>query len=674
MKKWMTALFLAVIVVLSGCSSGRRNQTGAGQTSKALETTQTEQAETEGETDAEGEEEAVQAAYDEVKEADVIVVGAGGAGLSAAIAAADEGAEHVIVVEKLGKTGGSLNFTSGSMSGAETVIQELDGIGDTKESYVEDIMSNGAGLGNRELIEIYVEEDVMAIDWLWDHGLSEYGFSEQNGLKSVFAPEHQLYSVQRTYKPKAMDPANYKSAVHEILDKEIAGYDNITIDFYTEVTELLGNDKGQVLTAVGFNSDTKKTVCYQAKKGIIMATGGYSGNPVMMGTYAKHGSSYLVGGADSADGKGIRIMQMVGAAVDEEKLSYIPTFPMGLEFSEGKGAIGDVYTWKAGGIYVNREGKRFVNETLDEVVPRETALEEQTDAVQYNIFTDKIIEDLKGANAAFMWEFYYEPEEGIGHKLIQSAGTLEELANIIGVPADALCETVEAYNAAVEEGKTDAFGRDFSGMPTAYSVAVNKIEGDTYYAVPIKALVVMTLGGVTVNGDMQVLDERGSAIPGLYAAGEVVGGIWGKYVSGGTGVMGPVVFGRISGRNVVNLDLAEGEPVRVASFVLDQGLFERKAASEESYDMSGIKDGTYEAVVDGQSGDMKVQVVVADGVIGEVTVLENHETENIAGLALEKVPMAIVEQNSPDVDGVTGATLTSERIREAVRDCLEQGK
>ena len=656
MKKRMTALFLAVIVVLSGCS------------------TQTEQAETEGETDAEGEEEAVQAAYDEVKEADVIVVGAGGAGLSAAIAAADEGAEHVIVVEKLGKTGGSLNFTSGSMSGAETVIQELDGIGDTKESYVEDIMSNGAGLGNRELIEIYVEEDVMAIDWLWDHGLSEYGFSEQNGLKSVFAPEHQLYSVQRTYKPKAMDPANYKSAVHEILDKEIAGYDNITIDFYTEVTELLGNDKGQVLTAVGFNSDTKKTVCYQAKKGIIMATGGYSGNPVMMGTYAKHGSSYLVGGADSADGKGIRIMQMVGAAVDEEKLSYIPTFPMGLEFSEGKGAIGDVYTWKAGGIYVNREGKRFVNETLDEVVPRETALEEQTDAVQYNIFTDKIIEDLKGANAAFMWEFYYEPEEGIGHKLIQSAGTLEELANIIGVPADALCETVEAYNASVEEGKTDAFGRDFSGMPTAYSVAVNKIEGDTYYAVPIKALVVMTLGGVTVNGDMQVLDERGSAIPGLYAAGEVVGGIWGKYVSGGTGVMGPVVFGRISGRNVVNLGLAEGEPVRAASFVLDQGLFEREVASEESYDMSGIKDGTYEAVVDGQSGDMKVQVVVADGVIGEVTVLENHETENIAGPALEKVPMAIVEQNSPDVDGVTGATLTSERIREAVRDCLEQGK
>lgn len=675
MKKHVLAVTLAAALVLGGCSSGASSQ----QTTEAQKETTAKAQTTETQAETEEEEETGKApeevlSYDEVKEADVVIVGAGGAGLSAAIAAADEGAGSIIVVEKLGKTGGSLNFTSGSMSGAMTVIQELDGIEDTKESYIEDIMSNGAGLGNRELIEIFVDEDVDAIEWLWNHGLSEYTFSEQNGKKSVFAPEHQLYSVQRTYKPKAMDPANYKSAVHEILDKEIAGYDNITIDYYTEVTELLGNEKGQVLTAVGYNSDSKKTVCYQAKKGIIMATGGYSGNPKMMGEYAVHGDKYLVGGADSADGRGIRIMQTVGAAVDQEKLSYIPTFPIGLEFAPGKGAIGDVYMWKAGGIYVNQEGKRFINETLDEVVPRETALEEQTDAVQYNIFTDKIIEDLKAGGAAFMWDYYYEPDNGIGHKLVQSADTLEELAGIIGVPADALVETVNAYNKAVEEGKTDEFGRDFSNTPTAYSVAVNKIEGDKYYAVPIKALVVMTLGGVTINNDMQVVDEAGNAIPGLYAAGEVVGGIWGKFVSGGTGVMGPVAFGRITGRNVVNMEPAEGQPVKEASFVLKEELFEKKEAAGEKYDMSGIKDGTYEAVVDGQNGDMTVQVVVAEGKISEVTVVSSHETENIAAPAIEKVPAAIVEQNSPDVDGVTGATLTSGRIMEAVKQCLDQAK
>ncbi len=675
MKKRMLAAVLAAAVVLGGCSSKASSQqtaeTGETKTTAAETSGEETEAKTEAKTQPETEE---GSACDEVKEADVIIVGAGGAGLSAAIAAADEGAESIIVVEKLGKTGGSLNFTSGSMSGAETIIQELDGIEDTKESYIEDIMSNGAGLGDRELIEIVGEEDVEAVEWLRNHGLSEYTFAEQNGKKSVFAPEHQLYSVPRTYKPKAMDPANYKSAVHEILDKEAAAYDNIAIDYYTEVTELAGNEKGQVLTAIAYNSDTKKTVQYNAKKGIVMATGGYSGNPKMMGEYAKHGEKYLVGGADSADGRGIRIMQTVGAAVDREKLSYIPTFPMGLEFAPGKGAIGDVYMWKAGGICVNQEGKRFINETLDEVVPRETALEEQTDAVQYNIFTDKIIEDLKAANAAGMWNFYYEPEDGIGHKLIRSADTLEELAGIIGVPADALTETVNAYNEAVESGGTDEFGRDFGGTPTAYSVAVNKIEGETYYAVPIKALVVMTLGGVTVNSDMQVVDEAGAAIPGLYAAGEVVGGIWGKFVSGGTGVMGPVAFGRITGRNVVNLEPGEGRPVKEASFVLEEELFEREQAGGETYDMSGIRDGSYEATVDGQNGDMTVRVVVDGGTISEVAVVSNQETENIAAPAIEKVPASIVEQNSPDVDGVTGATLTSGRIMEAVKKCLDQAK
>lgn len=203
---------------------------------------------------------------------------------------------------------------------------------------------------------------------------------------------------------------------------------------------------------------------------------------------------------------------------------------------------------------------------------------------------------------------------------------------------------------------------------------MSKIEGDKYYAVPIKALVVMTLGGVTVNHDMQVVDESGNPIPGLYAAGEVVGGIWGRFVSGGTGVMGPVVFGRITGRNVVNLELKEGEPVKAASFVLEESLFEKEEVQTEGYDMSGLKDGTYEATVDGQNGPMTVSVTVADGKLSQVTVVSNEETENIAGPALEKIPAAMVEANSPDVDGVTGATLTSGRIRDGVKACLDQAK
>ena len=177
----------------------------------------------------------------ETKTADIIIVGAGGAGLSAAIEAVEDGAESVIIVEKTGTTGGSLNFTSGTMAGAETVIQKEDGIEDTKESFVQDILKNGAQAGNEEMIRAFVDEDVDAIQWLWDNGLSDNEFSvdRETGSKSVFAPEHALYSVKRSYKPRPDNGEKYKSAVHEILDTTVAAEDKITIDFQTNATQLV---------------------------------------------------------------------------------------------------------------------------------------------------------------------------------------------------------------------------------------------------------------------------------------------------------------------------------------------------------------------------------------------------------------------------------------------------
>lgn len=251
-------------------------------------------------------------AEDNVKNADVIIVGAGGGGLSAAIEAVNDGAQSVIVLEKTGKTGGSLNFTSGSMSGAETVIQKIDGIEDTKESFVQDILNNGAHLGNEAMIRAFVDEDVDAIQWLWDNGLSEYNFSSMKttGKHTVFAPEHQLYSVARTYKPSANDPTRYKAAAHEIMDTVLAtdAYKGVTIDFNTTANQLVANEQGQVLTVLA-TDENGQTVRYEAKKAVIMATGGYSGNAKMMSAFAKNGANYLVGGSTAADGYGIYMMQ-----------------------------------------------------------------------------------------------------------------------------------------------------------------------------------------------------------------------------------------------------------------------------------------------------------------------------------------------------------------------------
>ena len=611
-------------------------------------------------------------------DADVVIIGAGGGGLSAALEAVNQGASHVIVLEMTARTGGALNYTSGSMSAAGTIIQKEEGIEDSVESYIADIMKNGSDFGGQpslELVTLYANQAAEVFDWLYESGLKDntYSVDRATGNRAVFAPEHALYSVQRTYKPTPDDRTKYKSAAHEVLDTLVNADERITVLTNTKATELVANDKGQVLTVVAEGPDGE--VSYTASKAIIVCTGGYSANGKLMAQYVPYGEEYLAGGAPGSDGNGLLLMQKVGGALNEASMSAIPTFPMGLQSKDNPktGSIANTYTWKTGGIVVNQEGKRFCNETESNPAVREVALEEQPGAVQYDIFTDKILEDLRAANGAYFYDAYFAEEGQPGAHVKVTAGSIGELAEKIGVPAENLAATVEAYNAAVEAGGTDEFGRLYDGTKTTYNLAVNKIEGDTYYAVPLHALCVMTLGGITANENMQVLDENGTPIPGLYAAGEVVGGIWGKFVSGGTGVMGPIVFGKIAARHAMMSEPAEGYEVKPASNLLDESLFVKEKSTESLFDMStAIKDGEYTATVDGQSGPMTVRTVVADGKIASVEVTENNETPSVAAAALETVPAKIVETNSVDVDGVTGATLTSGRIMKAVAECLTQ--
>lgn len=612
---------------------------------------------------------------DETKTADVIVVGAGGGGMAAAISAVDNGAKSVIILEKTTQNGGSLNYTSGSMSGAETNIQKIDGIEDSIDSYVSDIMSNGDQKGNKDLIREYAEEDVDAIQWLWDNGLSDNKFStdRQTGTMSVFAPEHQLYSQKRTYKPSADNKEKYKSAAHEILDQVLQTYDEVETDYSTDAYKLEYNEDGQIMSVLAKNAG--KTIEYMANKGVIMATGGYSGNRKMMAEFTENGGYYLPGGASTANGSGIYMMQEVGAYLDKDNLGYVPTFPMGLDTGKGPGQIASTYMWKAGGICVNKEGKRFVDETEQEVVKRETALEEQPEAIQYDIFTDKIIADTEALHSSVFWTAFYAPGKPF-NQFVVSADSLDELAEKIDVPADNLKATVESYNKHVADKTEDEFGRKFTedSLNPAYSAAINDISGEHYYAVPLHALCVMTLGGVSINEDAQVLDNDMKPIPGLYAAGECVGNIWGRYVSGGTGVMGPIVFGRIAGEKVMKNDLEKGYKPTESNNLISADLFEadEEEVEEVTFDMNTkLKDGTYNAQVDGQEGPMSVEVTIKDGKINNVVVKEAHES-SFTEEAQKSVPAAIVESNSLDVDNVTGATLTSTRIKTAVKDCLTQ--
>ncbi len=612
----------------------------------------------------------VMPAMAESADADIIIVGAGGAGLSAAISAAEAGAEKVIVLEMTAKTGGALNFTSGSMSAAGTIIQKEEGIEDTVESYVADIINNGNDFGgkpNKDLIEVYANNATAVFDWLYENGVKD--MFRPGAARAVFAPEHALYSVARTYKPSATDKS-YKSAAHQVLDKLVAADSRIEVITLTTAKELIANEKGQIIgvKAVGPNGE----VNYTSKKGVIVCTGGYSSNSKLMGAYAPEGEYYLAGGAPGADGYGIYMMQKVGAGITG--MDCIPTFPMGMisRTDPTKGQIASTYTWKTGAITVNKNGERFCNETEDVVSIREVALEKQPEAVLFDIYTDKILADLMQTSSSIFMQFYFY-EGGAGDHVMYNANSLEELAEKIGVPAENLVKTVETYNAAVDAGVDAEFGRKLDAPDNNYNLAINKIEGEKFYAIRLHALCVMTLGGVTANENMQVLDETNNVIPGLYAAGECVGGIWGKFVSGGTGVMGPIVFGKIAAQHAMANEMGEGYRVHEALDLLDESYFVKETAAEEKFDMTkALKDGEYEATVDGQNGPMVVKVTITDGKIAAVTVVSHNETEAIAAAPLASVPAAIVADNNATVDVVAGATLTSNRIMDAVVLCLEQ--
>ena len=269
---------------------------------------------------------------------------------------------------------------------------------------------------------------------------------------------------------------------------------------------------------------------------------------------------------------------------------------------------------------------------------------------------------------------FYFYEGGLGDHVMYKSETIEGLAEQIGVPAENLKKSVETYNAAVDAGYDAEFGRKLDGTDGNYNLAINKIEGDMYYAIRLHALCVMTLGGVTANENMQVMDETNHIIPGLYAAGECVGGIWGKFVSGGTGVMGPIVFGRIAAQHAMANEMGEGYRVHEALDILDASLFEKETASEQKFDMTkALKDGEYTgAVVGHNGGDLTVKVVIAGGKIASVEVVSHTETEAIAAAPIASVPAAIVAQNNATVDTVAGATVTSNAIMDAVVKCLEQ--
>ena len=491
------------------------------------------------------------AAEDSTVEADVVVVGAGGAGMTAAITAAGEG-KSVVILESQSMVGGNSVRATGGMNAGKTVYQDENEFGESAgvektlktaaEKYADnetitalaktvseqwaayqanptgyfdsvelmelDTMIGGKGINDPELVETLCENSADAIDWLDEHGITLHNVSSFGGA-----------SVKRIHRPVNAEGKTVSVGSYMIpLLQENCEKAGVKMMLDTTATEILTDANG---AAVGVKATgaSGETVTVNAKA-VVLATGGFGANLDMVVKYKPELKGFMTTNAPGIQGQGIEMAQAIGAAtVDMDQIQIHPTVEANTAALITEGLRGD------GAVLINAEGKRFIDEvgTRDVVSAAEIA---QTGSYSW-LVVDQAMVDASSVIQGYIKKGYTVTGE-----------TYEELGKAMGVDAAAFAETMEKWNGYVEAKNDPDFGR------TSFA---NPLNTAPYYAVKVTAGVHHTMGGLKINANTEVLNEKGEVIPGLFAAGEVTGGVHGANRLGGNAVADFTVFGRIAG-------------------------------------------------------------------------------------------------------------------------------
>ncbi len=452
-------------------------------------------------------------------DADVIVVGAGGAGLSAAITAAENGAS-VIVLEKMNNTGGNTLISGGEMAAPGNWLQEEQGIEDDVERFFNDIMKGGDNEADPELVRVLAENALDAATWLRDD-------------VNVTFEDYMLFfgghSVERS-----LVPLNASGV--ELINKLQAKAEALGVEIHTNTpaVELVQTD-GKV-TAVKAEADGKE-ITYNAAKGVILATGGFGSNLEMrIANNPDMDEKILSTNSVGSTGDGITMAKALGAQTVD--MQYIQTYPTCDPETGTLLYVGDVRL-EGRSILVNLEGKRFVEE-LERRDVISMAVTEQTGGVSY-MFWDEASMVASAVNVKHEKEYNNLIERGI----LVKADTVEEAAAHFGIDAAELQKTIDAYNSYCEGGKDLEFNK--RGELVAFT------DGP-YYIMKTTPAIHHTMGGLKINTKAQVLTTENEVIPGLYAAGEVTGDIHGTNRLGSDAIADITVFGRIAGEQAAKAE------------------------------------------------------------------------------------------------------------------------
>lgn len=490
------------------------------------------------------------AAEDKTVDVDVCVVGAGGAGITAAIEAADAG-KKVVIIESQAMAGGNTTRSTGGLNASKTTLQDEnefdesagvektlkaaadewadnkeitdlaatvkeqwdayqekpEGYFDSVELFELDTMIGGHGINNIDLVKFLCENSSDAIDWLDKIGAP---------LKSVGS--FGGASVKRIHRP-IDDEGKTKSVgayLVPILTKNLEDR-GIEVIYDTTADEIMMTD-GKV-SGIHAKGNGGNEVVVNAPA-VVLATGGFGYNNDMVAKYQPDFKGYMSTNAPGAMGQGIDMATAVGAAVvDMDQIQLHPTVEKNTASLITEGLRGD------GAILVNSEGKRF----FDEVSTRDKV--SAAEFKQPGEFAWLIV-DQAMVDASSVIQGY------INKGLTIEGKDAADLAANIKVDAAAFEQTLEDWNKCVEAKEDKEFGR------TSFA---NPLSTAPYYAIQVAPGIHHTMGGLKINTDTEVLDESGNAIPGLFAAGEVTGGVHGGNRLGGNAVADIIVFGRQAG-------------------------------------------------------------------------------------------------------------------------------
>lgn len=474
---------------------------------------------------------------------DVVVIGAGAAGMSCAIEAAQRGLE-VLVVERSERLGGALHWSGGHMSAAGCRRQRQAGIEDHPQQHLQEILDINGHTGDPDLIRLATEEAPKTIDWL-----------EAGGFEFVPECPRIIYGHVPYRVPRTVYGLRKGLSVLEVLQRRwnaLARENRLTALFATEAKDVVAS-RGKRFDTVVIDSIVGGYEQHISARHIVFATGGYGASHRFFAQ--KHPGVPLVSAAyPTADGNGIALLERKGAAFRFAEC-HLPSLG-GLETPPRSGLTDFNDTWAMvltsvyrppREIYLNAHGRRFMPEDEPNADTRERWVMQQPGWFFWAVFDQAALDERApdGSESPLLigWSherFLHRAQQGEG---VHVAHSIEDLALACGLPAETVVEEVADFNRAVARGVDEKFGRAY---------LKNAIQQPPFYAVKISAASLVTFGGIRVNTHFEVLDTAGKPLPGLYAIGEMIGlgATSGNAFCSGMALTPAISFGRLLGQQL----------------------------------------------------------------------------------------------------------------------------